>query len=253
MLTLYAASKISWTRSTTRSRGRSVKTCWRTSKVGSMRSHSRVITPRQPSASTIPGKSGSSTVDAHELTVGTHELDTDHRGRQVAQPVARPVGPGRARTTHRDVGQRSEVVQRPPLPVQGGRHLGVRRPGRDHGHPFVGQHLDRRLQRARADQRARGVGDRGERVRRAQGAHASRARHDLLQLFHRGRGRLIGCREPHVPAPVDCHCASLARQGARRRERCTTRLASSSCARPTSRSRGGTAAARPARAALDVP
>src|SRR4051794_9688310 len=47
----------------TRSRETSVKTCWRTSKAGSIRSHSRVITPRQPRASTIPEKSASSTVD----------------------------------------------------------------------------------------------------------------------------------------------------------------------------------------------
>ena len=60
-----------------------------------------------------------------ELTGRAHELDRRHRRRQRAVGLARAMRAGADRAGDRNVGQRRQVVQRPPLLMQDGRQLTV--------------------------------------------------------------------------------------------------------------------------------
>ena len=106
-------------------------------------------------------------VEVLELSAGSHELKARDCGRQAPVASTRSVRPRRAGAGHRDVGERTEVVQREPVGLESGCHLGIAHACRHGDRGPIGRDLDERGELGRRDEVTAGVGDRVEGVRGA--------------------------------------------------------------------------------------
>jgi hypothetical protein len=138
----------------------------------------------------------------HEVAVRGHELHPgDGRGHHLVRHP-RAVSARRARPGDADVRQGTEVAQRPAGSVQLRGELAEAQAGRDGDRPRVGVDLDPAREARHAEQVPGRVGDRAERVPRAERAQPGRRRDQPAHLVDRFRLEQPARRVHDVARPV---------------------------------------------------